>query len=58
MKGKSCLANLVAFYNKITASVGERRAVDVAYLNFIKAFDTVFCDNLIDTLLNGQKYGQ
>lgn len=52
MKGKSCLTNLITFYNKITGSVDERRAVDVVYLNFSEAFDTVFCDILIDKLLS------
>jgi len=40
-KGKSCFTNLIAFYDGMTGWVGERRAVDVVYLNFSKAFDTV-----------------
>jgi len=40
-KGKSCLTNLIACYNGKTGWVDERRAVDVVYLNFSKAFDTV-----------------
>lgn len=58
MKGKYCLTNLITFYNKITDSVDDRRAVGVVYLNFSKAFDAVFCDILIDELLNGQINGQ
>ncbi|RMB93973.1 hypothetical protein DUI87_29559 [Hirundo rustica rustica] len=40
-KGKSCLTNPIAFCDGMAGWVNEGRAVDVVYLGFIKAFDTI-----------------
>ncbi|KAK4816318.1 hypothetical protein QYF61_015002 [Mycteria americana] len=40
-KGRSCLTNLISFYDKVTHLMDEGQAVDVVYLDFSKAFDMV-----------------
>jgi len=40
-KGRSCLTNLTSSYDQVTHLGDEGKAVDVVYLDFSKAFDTV-----------------
>lgn len=53
MKGKSCLVNLTAYYDKIISSMDNVRTADTVYLDFSKGFDTVFHIILTVKLING-----
>ena len=41
LKGKSCLSNLLSFLNEVTRQLDEGNTVEVFYLDFSKAFDSV-----------------
>ncbi|NXL24651.1 RTXE polymerase, partial [Setophaga kirtlandii] len=41
LRGKFCLSNLISFYDKVTHLADQRKPVDVIFLDFSKAFNTV-----------------
>jgi hypothetical protein len=50
MRGKSCTSNLLSFLEKVTAELDKGEAMDVVYLDFAKAFDTVPHERLMKKL--------
>jgi len=50
-KRKSCLTSLITFYSEICVLVNERKAVDIVYLDFRKAFDKIPHKVIIEKLL-------
>lgn len=41
VRGRSCLTNLISFYEQVTYLVDERKAADIVKLDFSKALDKV-----------------
>jgi len=50
MKGRSCLTNLISFYDQVTCLEDAGKAVDVVCLDFGRAFDTVPHSILLEEL--------
>ncbi|KAJ7396464.1 rna-directed dna polymerase from mobile element jockey-like [Pitangus sulphuratus] len=51
-KGKLCLANLIAFYDKVTCLADARQAVHIVYMDFFKAFNEVSHNFFLEKLMH------
>uniref|UniRef100_A0A803JMC7 Reverse transcriptase domain-containing protein n=1 Tax=Xenopus tropicalis TaxID=8364 RepID=A0A803JMC7_XENTR len=50
MKDRSCQTNIIAFYDEVSKKLDSGDAVDIIYLDFAKAFDTVPHKRLLSKL--------
>ena len=51
-KGRSCLTNLLEFFEEVTKGLDENNPVDLVYLDFAKAFDKVPYERLFKKLVS------
>ncbi|KAJ7411111.1 RNA-directed DNA polymerase from mobile element jockey-like protein [Willisornis vidua] len=54
MRGKSCLSNLISFYDKVPHLADQGKPVDIILLDFSKAFNTVSHRILLDKMSRTQ----